>query len=376
MPTRSVLHVSQILEWADAYHKHSGKWPTPNSGRIVGDADITWCAVNHALSNGNRGFPGGWSLARLLSEYRGKRLKAQQGDLTIEQILKWADAYHKRTKTWPSSRSGAVVGTAGVSWQGINQALRYGLRGLPGKSSLAMLLAERRGRPNRAAMPPLSVQQILKWADAHCAQTGDWPTIMSRRIAGADHENWAAINAALKLGYRGLPGGSSLVELLAKHRGKRNQHALPPFTIKQILKWADAHYRRTGEWPTQRSGPITRAAHETWIAVEGALKAGLRGLPGGSSIAKLLADHRGKRNPGALPPFTIRQILEWADAHHQRTGTWPTQRSQRIVGADQETWMAVESALNAGTRGLPGGSSIAQLLAEHRGRPIRGLRLD
>jgi hypothetical protein len=47
-----------------------------------------------------------------------------------------------------------------------------------------------------------------------------------------------------------------------------------------------------------------------------ALRLGLRGLPGGSSLARLLDEQRRVRNVKNLPPLTEEQILAWADEHH------------------------------------------------------------
>jgi hypothetical protein len=141
---------------------------------------------------------------------------------------------------------------------------------------------------------------------------------------------------------------------------------LPPFTVEQILAWADAHHRRTRRWPIAGSGAIAEAPGETWAAVDAALRDGRRGQPGGSSLARLLGEQRGIRNRMALPPFTVEQILAWADAHFQRTGNWPRRSSGPIAEAPGETWLAVHSALQQGDRGLPGGSSLARVLAEHR----------
>lgn len=66
----------------------------------------------------------------------------------------------------------------------------------------------------------------------------------------------------------------------------------PDLTADQILAWADAHHTRTGEWTTRRAGEIPDAPGETWGAVEKALGLGLRGLPGGSSLPKLVAECR------------------------------------------------------------------------------------
>jgi hypothetical protein len=150
-------------------------------------------------------------------------------------------------------------------------------------------------------------------------------------------------------------------------RGARHIHRLPPLTEEQIVQLADAHYQATGSWPTADSGTIPNTGGEKWSAIDVALHAGARGLPGGSSLAKLLAEHRGVRNRKQLPPLTEEQILVWADAHHERTGTWPTSRSGPIPEAPGETWMAVQMALLKGLRGLPGGSSSPLLLAEKRG---------
>jgi hypothetical protein len=100
-------------------------------------------------------------------------------------------------------------------------------------------------------------------------------------------------------------------------------------------------------------------------------RAGLRGPRGGSSLARLLARHRGVRNRANLPRLTVRQILAWADAHHGRTAQWPGVRAGLIAGAGGETWTAVAVALHLGRRGLPGGDSLSRLLRRHGRRPRR-----
>src|SRR5580765_3813227 len=137
---------------------------------------------------------------------------------------------------------------------------------------------------------------------------------------------------ALNHGYRALPGGSSLFKLLAKHRGVTSPSVRPPLTIKMILTWADAHHQRTGKWPNVNSGGIDGAQGETWSCIDAILRRGQRGVPGGTSLTQLLAERRGARNRQALPPFTIKQILVWADEHHKRTGQWPSLVSGIIAG--------------------------------------------
>ncbi|HZU39320.1 MAG TPA: hypothetical protein VFA18_25565, partial [Gemmataceae bacterium] len=357
--------VEQILAWADAHHERTGHWPTIHSGPIPEAPGETWQAVHAALSNGKRGMPGGSSLPRLLAVERGARNIHNLPDLTPKQILRWIDAYQRRTGEWPTKASGPIPEAPGETWQTVDRSLREGVRGLSARSSLAQLLAKHRGVRNPKGLPPLRVSQILTWADAYRARTGQWPTLHSGPIPEAPGEDWAAVDHALRHGVRSLPSGSSLARLLAQKRGVRNKAAAPPLTVKQILAWADAHYCQTGRWPRYKDGVITRVPQETWNGVDAALRAGGRGLPGGSSLARLLAEHRGVRNKKDLPRLTVQQILAWADAHYRRTGDWPTARSGPVADAPGETWGAIDMALYRASRGLPGGTSLCRLLEEH-----------
>jgi hypothetical protein len=102
-----------------------------------------------------------------------------------------------------------------------------------------------------------------------------------------------------------------------------------------------------------------------------AIARGLRGFPGGETLADLLAERRGVRNVGRLPPLTEGQILAWADAYFAAHGEWPTCRcpEQAIAGTGGERWFNVDQALRKGLRGLPGGTSLPNLLAKDRGVP-------
>jgi hypothetical protein len=213
----------------------------------------------------------------------------------------------------------------------------------------------------------LSVSEILAWADSHHARTGRWPQVYTGAIWDAlPGETWRRIDNALRYGLRGLPGGSSLIQLLSQYRDVRNTQNLSPLTEGQILAWALAHYWRNGTWPNRYSG-LVHGTGEVWSNLDAGLRRGSRGLPGNSSLGKLLADCLGVRTRANVPPLSVNRILDWADAHYQRTGVWPTRRSGFIAAAPGETWHAVDLALQQGLRGLPGRHSLPQLLAEHRG---------
>jgi hypothetical protein len=359
------LHLKDILAWATHYRESAGRWPTRTSGDIPGTLGVTWAAVDAALRDGTRGLPGGSSLAQLLAEQFGARNIQRLPPLSEPQILAWADSHRARTGSWPTSDSGTIPGSGGDKWLSVDTALRLGSRGLPGHSSLARLLARQRGVRNRKRLPPLTEEAVLAWADAHHQRTGQWPQGRSEPIPEAPGETWMAVNMALSKGLRGLAGGSSLAMLLAERRGVQNLWGRPNLSYPHILEWADAHQKRCGHWPNLNSGPIPEAPGETWLSVDRALRRGRRGLPGGYSLAELLAVERGVRNRVNLPPLSRRAILRWAVAFQRRTGTWPTERSGSIPEAPGDSWDTIDEALRYGRRGLRAGSSLARLLDEH-----------
>ena len=286
--------------------------------------------------------------------------------LTIKKILELADAHKLRTGKWPisshESSSESVPESPGESWRMISVSLRVGLRGLPGGSSLAKLLERERGVRNRKNLPPLTEKKIVKWADAHYESTGEWPGQYSGPVLEAREETWRAIQSALYVGNRGLPGGSSIAKLLAKERRSRNRAQPPDLTEKQILKWADVHHNKNAEWPGQNSGVIYGTSGETWSGIDSALSRGSRSLPGGLTLAKLLARERGVRHIRDLPDLTEEQILNLAVDYHDRTGKWPSKNDGEVNDGCGDTWRHINYVLRKGRRGLPGGSSLAKLL--------------
>jgi hypothetical protein len=286
--------------------------------------------------------------------------------LYFAQILQWAREHHKRTKRWPTIRSGAIPGTRGETWWNLDAAIRLGLRGLPSGSSLAQLLEEEYGIANPKNLPRLTIASVLAWADAYHRRHGKWPSRHSGVIEGVPDETWRGIDSALRLGNRGLPGSSSLAQLLARRRRAPNLKARPRLSRQQILIWADLHYRHTGAWPTRQSGAIAFAPGDSWATVDGALIVGVRGLPGGDSLGRLLARERGVRNRKSPPELTVEQVLRWAEAHRRRTGAWPTYRSGAIPEADDENWAKINWALAEGKRGLPRSTSLRNFLCRMR----------
>jgi hypothetical protein len=360
------LSAEQVLAWADDHHGRAGSRPTAASGPLAGAPGESWRALDTALRLGLRGLPAGSSLARLLARKRGVRNAQGLPPLRVAEVLAWADAHRARTGSWPTAASGPVAEAPGETWAGVGAALAAGGRGLPGGTTLARLLARRRGARNPKGLPRLTVPQVLRWARAHRRRTGRWPTAASGPVAEAPGETWSAVAAALQGGWRGLPAGLTLAGL---RDGRAPRAPRPPrLTVARVLGWADAHRARAGDGPRARGGPVAGTPGETWRGVDDALRCGLRGLRGGSSLARLLGQRRGLRDRAHPPPLLEAKVLAWADAHRRRTGSWPGRRSGPVAGVAGETWRGVDDALRRGGRSLRGGASLAGLLARQRGR--------
>ena len=222
--------------------------------------------------------------------------------LTIAQILAWADAHHDRTGAWPRKTTGHITGTRDETWNGMHEALLKGRRSLRGGCTLATLLERHRGVRHKQHAPRFSARRIRTWAGRYRRETGRWPTVRSGPIPESPADTWGKVNAALLLGYRGLPGGQTLSALLhgrgapifnTRPSTPERRRPRPAQSVEEILRWADEHFRRRGAWPKLYSGPVAGSGGDTWLTVDRALRRGRRGLPGGGSLALLLARERG-----------------------------------------------------------------------------------
>jgi hypothetical protein len=145
-----------------------------------------------------------------------------------------------------------------------------------------------------------------------------------------------------------------------------------PLIEDAILAWAKEYHSRTGKWPRATSGLVDGAGcHETWRAVDQALRNSGRGLPrGGSSMRLLLLRRLGIRTVHGEDRLTEEKILAWADAHHAATGRWPRCYSSEVIPVAGIMWVSVHLALKIGHRSLPGGDTLTALLVRH-GRHVK-----
>ena len=124
-----------------------------------------------------------------------------------------------------------------------------------------------------------------------------------------------------------------------------------------------------------RSGVIEFASADhkgiTWLAVDSALKKGSRGISEKSSLASLVAKTFSFKNHMNLSPLTEELIIKWVTQYIGIHGKKPNQNSGTLDFVSEAykgiTWLAINTALDKGGRGLLGGSSLAKLIEQHLG---------
>lgn len=303
-----------------------------------------------------------------MAEFARRLAAAHPAPLTIDGVLAWADAQHAATGAWPTSESGPIHNVADETWKGVDSSLRLGHRGLPAGSSLARLLHGRRGVVNRLEPRQLTEEGVMELITQYHETHGEWPTRNSGAIPGTTL-TWGAVDLALVHGRHGLPGGSSIAQLLQRHEGVRNTRNLPPLTDAQVAEWAKAFEAKHGRWPTRKDGQVEGAPDgETWGRIAAALEQGLRQLTARTSLPAFLTEVCGAPEPGSVRrALPVERILELARDYNRRTGAWPTaiSRDPELEGTG-ESWSKIDRALITGGRGLPR-TTLIKLLAKHLG---------
>lgn len=211
--SRSHATEGQLVEWAVAHYRATGRWPDPTSSVVVPEAsDRTWLGISLGLQRLGTTREELVDLFAIHSHIDGTLLPP----LTPERILDWVGEYLHRQGRLPTRVSGALSFAPGEDWMGIDRCLKHGLRGLSGNSSLRLLVVERRllaGRSGRKSIS-LTVPMIRQWASAFKHRHSEWPTKKSGPIREAPGHSWLGVDRALYLGRYGLPVCGGLLSIL------------------------------------------------------------------------------------------------------------------------------------------------------------------
>jgi hypothetical protein len=189
--------------------------------------------------------------------------------LTIEDVVQMIINHKKITDEYPTNNSGHVIGEPEREcWNNIAQALYLGTRGLrydpnyKTRMSLGTLMESRFSDYKRENNRPLTIDNIMEWADQHYQKTGKYPNQRSGRGFLPNREHWGLINNSLLGGGRKLVDCTkyskrvnSLSKLLWEYRkvqyqGLGNRIDIIEAIEKSILSFVD----KNGECPAANSG--------------------------------------------------------------------------------------------------------------------------
>lgn len=347
-------------------------------GIDVKDIDISFVFDTHPLEGLLRYTSGACGINTF--ELLRKAIQSAASQLDETQIIDWVKKHIEQYGKKPGKHTGAVEFAEGehkgITWAAIDIALKKGLRGLPGKSCLVKLIKEKLGIRSYHNPPALPTQLIIDWITLFINKYERKPNMSDGNIEFAEGEyageTWSGVNAALWRGGRGQPGKSSLASLIQENFGIKNIQDLPALSATLILDWIKQYIDVHGKKPNRTSGIIEPVSEEykgiTWTIINTALEVGTRGLPGGSSLAKLIDNKMGIANPMNLPSLNEELIINWVTQFINTHKEKPLRSSGVIefASADHKgiTWLAVDSALKRGRRGISGKSSLASLIAK------------
>lgn len=347
-------------------------------GIDVKDIDISFVFDTHPLEGLLRYTSGACGINTF--ELLRKAIQSAASQLDETQIIDWVKKHIEQYGKKPGKHTGTVEFAEGehkgITWAAIDIALKKGLRDLPGKSCLVKLIKEKLGIRSYHNPPALPTQLIIDWITLFINKYERKPNMSDGNIEFAEgeyaRETWSGVNAALWRGGRGQPGKSSLASLIQENFGIKNIQDLPALSATLILDWIKQYIDVHGKKPNRTSGIIEPVSEEykgiTWTIINTALEVGTRGLPGGSSLAKLIDNKMGIANPMNLPLLNEELIINWVTQFINTHKEKPLRSSGVIefASADHKgiTWLAVDSALKRGSRGISGKSSLASLIAK------------
>jgi hypothetical protein len=297
-------------------------------------------------------------------------------NLTKEIIINWVRSYIDKHKRKPYKSDGIVEFAEGefkgIIWNSINSALNRGNRGLPGNSSLSDLIEENFDIKNPKNAPQLSENSICDLIQTFIDLYERKPQSTDENVPGIEGLSWANIDRRLREGSYGLPGGSSLAQLIRERFSIRDQVIVPTIPLEMIHSWVESYLAEYREKPTAKSGKIKYASGEfqglSWHSVNQAIKTGKTSLPKGSTLADYIAATFGIKNPKKAVAITKSLVLKWVDQFMQKHERKPTVNDGIIefAGADFPglTWRLLNNYLSKGGRSLQGGSSLSKLIKE------------
>lgn len=298
--------------------------------------------------------------------------------MTEESIIQAVQKHIRRRGVPPTRLTGDASWCFGgpETWLNIDNALRFGLRGLDGGSSLFRFLVEKGFREPLPDSSPVSepeiAQALREFAGDH---RGRLPFQIGLQAPVEPYLDlpgvtWATIDGRLRHGRCGLTGGKSL-RVLAVEAGLCHERGKCP-PLEDVRRAGKKYAEEHGRFPP-RSGDATPyfGQQESWNRVRSLL-----GREYNMTLAEALQGL-------GIPRPKIRrsrillseeQIEAAVHSFKEETGKLPVyysgEAATHFKAEDGSlTWNMVNRALQKGTRGLEGGNTLASFLVQKGFRP-------
>ena len=340
----------------------------PVVGPIQEAPGETWLLVAAALALGLRGFPPGGSIPRFLDEHRG-RYNPQDPKFTS-------------SRSWPGPTTGTHARATGRMQLRRNSGFRrrqlaHGRRGdpvRPGHAPGRFFPLPFPGQQARSGSCGASVHRGTDPRLGRCSSSADRK--MAHHVVGSDHrapeETWTRSDRALQ-------GIAWSPRRFVACRTARRAAAGEKYALRSAAH--DSASPRLGRC-IPRTNRAMAYLHFRAVSWRRPASLGFSDLGGHGGTPRLPGRYHVRPATDQTPRVTEAkatlhrsgspQILAWADAFHIRNGKWPTHRPGPVAEASGETWSGDPSALFRGLRGLPAGTTFAQLLIKHRGYRSKG----
>jgi hypothetical protein len=202
--------------------------------------------------------------------------------------------------------------------------------------------------------PVLSVEQLRQAVDAYrLAHDGRFPT--SAEGWALPGLAWGTVDARLRDGACGLPGGTTLSKWLDE--AYPAERSSTPYTSASLRDWVTAYREANGgAFPHVDTGAIP-GTDRTWKNVNDALRRGLA-FTKCRSLSTWLDDqfpHDRRKKAALITSDLILTLVEAYRAEHD--GEFPYRETGKVAGINM-TWTQLDNAL------LQGGKSLAKWLAK------------
>lgn len=193
-----------------------------------------------------------------------------------------------------------------------------------------------------SARPPITIEQLREAVDQHRqANGGRFPTHQGH----CDHLGlaWSTVDTALREGYRGLPGGSTLRKWIDETYPA--ERYAPPYTSANIRAWVVAHREaHEGSFPTVESGPIA-GVNRTWMDVNDSMRKKQLPFTRCLSLSTWLDDQFPLDRTKKAARITAGMILVLVEAFRaERDGDFPYRDSGKVAGLNM-TWTQLDNAM-------------------------------